>query len=272
MTQELEAGGVGPVQVIEDEQHRRDLRLSRDQFRRALQEQEAFGVGIADPISVGTDLGYQARQRCALGRPQPRERRPVAVAHQARDDFDPRLIRDTEVLVGVAEQHDRPFGVRGPGGLGDEGGLSHPGLTRDEQNLAPLRRPRLLPDLVDVFQLRGTTVEPEQRVRRRADQPTRQRDRTLDHGGLPHHLDCIDRLRQALQLQRAKLDERSGSHDGRPSSAASRVTRIWPALRRRAQPRRFDDRVAEVVVVLLDRLTDRLMPIRTPSGSSADRL
>ena len=204
---------------------------------------------VSAPIS-GTRRADAAR--CADRNPANDFR--VAVTHQGRDDLDPRLVRDADVLIRVAEHHDRPVGVRRSCGLGDERGLAHPGLTRHEHHLAPLRRLRARlrasastsssaprPKNPNSASVAAPTSRPgngtEPRPRRR----------------LPHHLDRIHRLGQTLQLQRAELDERLGrvAAHHHPHDLGDEDL---PALRRRAQPGGFDDRVAEVVVVLLDRL------------------
>ena len=239
------------MQIVEHHHDRRLLGCRHEELGGAFPQQQPFRVGIRHPVGVGSEGGHQTPQCGALRSGQPGDELGVTVTDQGRDNFDPGLIRDPDVLIGVAEQHDRTVSVRGPCDLRHQSGLAHAGLTGHEHRLTPFGRVRLLAHLVQDGQLGATTEEPEQRIGRGTHETPGQRNRPGLLRGLPQHLDRIDRFGKTFQLQRPDLDERlrrvpahEVPHDLRREDLSTGG--------RRAQPGCLDHRITEEVAVLLD--------------------
>ena len=104
------------------------------------------------------------------------------------------------------------------------------------------------------LQLGFATEESEQAVGRRAHEPSRQRDASHRGFRFPHHLDCADRMRETLQLELTDGTQlvTGVATDEHPDDVGREHL---SADRRGTEPRRFDHRVAEVVAILLGRLS-----------------
>ena len=177
----------------------RRARRGREQLTGRLEQEQALDVRIGDSCAIGGDRGYEPRQRTALRRRECVDRFGGARTHEARQHFDPGLVRDAQVFVGVAEQHHGAVGVCGAGRLRDERSLAHACFAGDEHDLALTVGVRPLARGLERLELGRTTEEPEQGIVRRADESTGQGHRSRNARGLPHDLDRVDRLRNALQ-------------------------------------------------------------------------
>ena len=159
VAQQRDASRIGPVSVIEDDEHR-CLGCGRlDERDRRIEEAKALGVGIdlsrrraVDPQQeLGQDPGKDGAVHphvivelaVGQGREQPSER------------FGPRRVRRLDVLVASTERHDRSRVVDLAGELGYQPGLADAGLALDEHGRAGARR-RLLP----LCEERGAVVVP----------------------------------------------------------------------------------------------------------------
>ena len=196
------------MQVVKHHQHRSPRRRGREQLGGCFQQQHAFHVRVSHPRIVAARVGDQSPQRGALRGGQPGHKRRIAVADQRLEYLDPRLIRDAEILIGVAEQDDHALTMGSARELRDERGLPDAGLACDKHNLGTPGRVGTFAGLMQRFEFRRTSDKPEQRIGRRAHQTARQRHRPRSRCRFPHHLDRRYRLRQTLQHQPAERDER----------------------------------------------------------------
>ena len=121
---------------------------------------------------------------------------------------------------------------------------------------ATFRPARVLERRIELFQFDGPTEEREESSGRGGEEPARHRHSSFVFERRPPDLHHWYRIGQSFQFEladRCQLDGRVS-----PDHGAHNVGREYlPALRRRAQPRRFDHRVAEVVAVLLGRFAGR---------------
>ena len=125
--------------------------------------------------------------------------------------------------------------------------LPRPGLTRDEQHLASLACDDAL-ERVGHRRRLGIAPDDTRRGTHASDGPATAPLRRGPAERLPAHLDRVDRIGQALQLQRPDADAlvlaaptRHRPHDIRRED----LTTVAP----RAEPSGLDHRIAEVVVV-----------------------
>ena len=157
-----------------------------------------------------------------------------------------------QVLVAVTEQHAGPVVEGRPGRLGHQGRLTLAGLAGDEEDLAaqPLAT-RLAARSSTPVSVCTADHSDRRAEARRAGSGIDARVLGASER-LPEHLDGLHRVGQALQLELAErptlvpaAPTGHGPHDiGRQD---------LPALAPGTQPGRLDDRVPEVVVVLLAR-------------------
>ena len=143
-----------------------------------------------------------------------------------------------------------PVAERGPGRFSDQSGLTETCLTRDQEHLAAFAPG----DTLERIQQRGHLGFPAHDTRRRAYSET-PRKRDADPGvgpaeRFPQNLDGMHRIGQTLQ---GEFAERMTFVPAAAASSQSHdvCSQHLPALTAGAEPGRFDDRVAEVVVVLV---------------------
>ena len=237
-----------------------------------------LGVGIGrlrrpEPRQPGwTSAGIN---RASSDRARPRGRRAPLRGRGSTivaERFGEELIRGGEVFFAVPEQHARIAVERGPGRFGDERGLAETGLTRDEEHLAAFAPGDTLERMRHRRQLgfaahdtRGGAHRPDgQATGRRGPVSSAprgsQRTSTVGTGsGRPFNVSAPTGL-HSWRLRRPAIN--------RTRSAA----RICPLSQRRAQSRRFDHRIAEVVVVLARRPRPRSARRASPPTCSRPRL
>ncbi len=143
--------------------------------------------------------------------------------------------------------------------------LADPRLT-GQQRQPPLAARRLRNQLAQPLSLRAPA---DQTRRRRLLKPRRQRQQAAVLGAsLPHHLDCLKRLRQPLQLKRT--DRRELLPATRRQMRHQRLGQDLTARATITKPRRLDHRHPEIVIALRRRvaraqpdLDHQLLPRRT---------
>jgi hypothetical protein len=253
VTQQEQAPPVGPLEVVEHEDHGLVRRHRAQQRHRGCEQQIALGVGvgclrrreIGDPAGEGRGEAGQfgsvvigVGAELVLGR----------VGDVVTESLSEELIGGGEVLLTVTEQHAGAIVERVPSNLGDEGGLAQPGLAREEERLQPCSSGDTFEGVHDRGHLGAATDHPHGGAH---GQTCGQWDRSRIGPGerLPEHLDRLDGAGKTLQSQ---LPER-------PALMTATPTRHQPdhlarqdltAFALRAQPGRLDHRVPEVVVVL----------------------
>ena len=141
MPQELQAGLVCPLQIVQHQHDRLSLRHLAQQSDDRGEEQVTLSVRIV--CLRRWQLADSARQR----RNQPRQFRTVRV-HMGNEllfggvrdvipqSFGEQLIWRGEIFLAMPEQHTRAEIERGAGDLGDQRRLAETGFTRDEDDLA----------------------------------------------------------------------------------------------------------------------------------------
>ena len=144
VAQQLQAGRVGPLQVVEHEHHGTLLAgRGQDAEHRGVQ-QVALGLGVGPLARRGQSLHPGAQ-----GPAEPGQLGPVGghvggehllggVGDVVVEGLGEGGVGHAELLVAAAEQHDGPLGVGPPGRLGGQGGLALPGLPGDQDHLAAL--------------------------------------------------------------------------------------------------------------------------------------
>ena len=231
MTEQLQARGVGPVQIVEHREHRSVPRTRQPAVRPCLPEATAARCPDPRPARSRRPTSGTSRASAPAARAADPRRSSARRRARASKRLDPRLIGDAQVLLGVTEQHRRSFGVARASWAAAPS-YPMPGLTRDEHRLATLRRNGRASAVSSDGQLGAATEEPEQRIgcrHRRAGPaaaPTRSPGRFPDTStastgpGMPFN-------------PTARPRRTSGSHAGRPSDR----TISAPGSARRPPPR-----------------------------------
>ena len=168
--------------------------------------------------------------------------------------LDERLVGNAELLLAAAEQHDRTLVVDLSRELRRETGLADAGLTgeEDETGMGIVAGDHL-PRRGQLLQRLGSTHEREL-LRRPERGGKRQDGDRADRGErFPPHDARLDRIGQALQRERSDGIELVATASSGELPHECRDDDL-PAVRRRAQPRRFDHRRAEQVVTLSPRV------------------
>ncbi len=209
MTQELETGRVGPVEIVEHDEKRRRLRHGGKQPPDALHHQEPLGVGICDRgrsfVSQSPRQGrHEAAEGQAVGRDETLEVLPQDGLDERGQSLRPRLVRNRQVLVATAVQDARPGTVCGSRRLGDERGLADAWLARDQHDADVTIIAAALVRLQERLELQSATEEGKEALGRRGHQPAGERQLVALLfrlcGGRPLHLDHFDGFGQALEL------------------------------------------------------------------------
>ena len=201
------------------------------------------------------EVGDPARER----RDQARELGPVTadLVHEQRlgcvrgvvaERFGKQLVRARDVLFAVPEQHARAAIERGARGLGDERGLAQTRLAGDQHGLVPAARSHACERLVDqpdlVVAADDADARPEGETRGQRD------DAAVVVGqGLPQHLDRLDGLGQTREREASDGSQLERvAPAGHERHDASHEDLAADALR--AEPRRLDHGIAEVVALV----------------------
>ena len=176
MRQQRERGTVGPVQILEHEQHRRRRRQHDEQIVDRLEHEIALRIGLrlhrfGQVGEVGGDIGNQTRQqrsgphdlRADLGG----GRGAQVPAHR----FDERLVGHHVLLIAPTRQHRRVLVVQHAGELDHQARLAHARVAADERDASTVGRHRLSPPRSERRQL-GLTAD-EGRI---GDERGRERD------------------------------------------------------------------------------------------------
>ena len=209
---------VGPVHVVEHEDHRVGLRHLGEEVAHSFEEPVAFGLRIGrhrrgQPGNARREIGQHARQLAA-------ERAELCAqslhGHTRRvvtQRFGERLERRAELLVAATPQDRRAGLVRVAHELADETRLADAGLAR-HQHRAPRAFERLLPR--EEQRLERFTAPREREAGRHVDEG-RQRDERGVVGNAPVDVAHRDRRGQSLELARAERVHRelatgSGQH------------------------------------------------------------
>ena len=143
MPDEEQRGNVGPVHVLEHEQHRRSRTDRGQQLGDGRVQAMPLGVGVgADLRREGADdteqLGEQTRQ-LAASRPEiVAELHRIRVAHEVVERLDERPVRRGHDRVAGAVEDERAFGGEPLGQLPHQPALARPRLAGHERHPAPL--------------------------------------------------------------------------------------------------------------------------------------
>ena len=143
VTQQLQAPGVRPLQIVENEDDGLVFRQGRQQSHHRREEQVALGVCVAglqrrEVGDSGGECRYQPGQLGSVGLHMCDELVLGGVAHVVAERLGEELIGGGKVLFTVPEQHTGTAVECGPGGFRDKRRLAQAGLTRDEEHLPPL--------------------------------------------------------------------------------------------------------------------------------------
>ena len=257
MAQQPQRPGIGPVQVVQDQDERPCGGRLLDERAQRLEGHVALGGPAL--VRPGHPHARQQPHERSAARRQPRlalgcrQRRQVAL-----ERLDERLVGKERLLVAAAVQDRRAGRVRTPAELADERRLADPGLPGDQRE--PQRpRPRVLPRRRQAPQRVLPTDRPHragERRRQRGMDGCRARGRSATSA--PGLLDQRPRLRRrsdaelALQpsRERARGGERGGTIAGRGQQADKLAVR---ALRQRLDlepPPRPGDRLRELARAL----------------------
>ena len=239
MAQQLQAGLVRPLQVVEHQHDRLVLRHHGQQPDDRREELVALGVGVGRRRR--RQPGQPARQAPGPTGPAPSRARPDVgdelllggVGDEVAERFGEQLVRGGEVLLAVPEQHTGALVERDPGRLGDQRRLAETGLTRDEQHLPALARGDALERIQHRRQL-GVPARrhrPPGRTARRAGSGTTG-PASDSPSGSQQHLDRLHRIGQALQ-GRARPSGRQSWRLRRPAiNRTMSAARICPLSQR----------------------------------------
>ena len=238
----------GPVDVVEDQEHRRLGGGLVQELHGGPEQQVALGLGVGRPgrghvVEARPQPGDEPGQLAAMGT-------HVLVQQLVRSDLDqmperlaPGLIRHARVGVAAPVEHGRASAARLMRQLAGQARLADAGLTAD-QDQAPLAVARLRPRRAQPLALGDPAHEPGGRD---VAEPRREgRGPRLRRQALPPHAPRRDLLRQALQLERA--DRLHGRDVGARGEQADRLgDQDLAALRGLAQARRLHHGGAEPV-------------------------
>ena len=173
---EEERRRVGPVKVLEHEQHGRLVRDRDEQLRHGRVESQPLGVRVRRAPARGAgrgEVGDEPREVCSRGA-EPVEERPAhaAAAGELHEGRGERRVRGSDDRVAVAVQDDRALLGELSGELADEPALARARLAGDE------RRPPSFPDGArqEGPQLRELALAAREPVR--GQQPERARERS----------------------------------------------------------------------------------------------
>ena len=237
VTQQLQAGAVRPLEVVQDEYHRLGTRDHGQEADDGGKEHVALGVGL------GGSRGREVREPAPEGRDQAGQFAPVfrhmveellltGVGHVVGERLAEELIRGGQVLLAVPEQHARTLIERGLRRSGQQRGLAHAGLSRDQQDLASLTT---VDPFIGAGQLSDFVLAADHSHRGACAQAPGQghvgADRPVDR--LPCHLDGLHRLGKALQLPEALPGCMRAGSGGRPSGEPCPWPGSGPPCRRR---------------------------------------
>ena len=255
MAKQLQAGSVGPLQIVQHEHHGRYLRGRAQQG----------GHGPVEQVTLGLAVDLPERRQLAQPRSQgPRDphgvgplRGHVCLEHLLRgvgdvvaERFGKRCVGDAEVLVAPAKEHDGTCVVRTARRLGREGGLPLTRFPADEQDLASRSRGDALERFGECGQLVATTDDagawpPGQTAGKR--DAIGSLDLGLD--GLPRHLEGRHGVGDTLELQLAERSQRHGTPAAGHDLDDLRRQDL-PALGPGAQASGLHYRVPEIVLPL----------------------
>ena len=158
MTQELERGAVGPVEVVEDE-HQRPRRAGLGEQRgHRVEEAEAVAVGGA---VVGGRRPELAEQDPELGGAHAEtfaQRVERGARGPAAHHLDHRLVGRDRLLVEAPVEHQRAVVARAAAQLGGQAGLADAGVPGQQDELADAGH-RLVPVLLEHAELARASDE-----------------------------------------------------------------------------------------------------------------
>ena len=233
VAQQLQAGGVHPVQVVEDHDEGRLGGGQGQETGHAFEDQEAIGVGVSAGPGGSIDSrrarpGTRRARAATVGLGELSQQRLVGLVDQLRQGGDPRLVRDTEVLLAVAIEDVGPRGVGAARRLGHQCGLADARFARRSRPPGVGSRRRWS------FGCRsGGRVLRRARRRRRGSQPRRSPSERAAGTGHP-------RLR--WPWAGSQTTSTLGTGSGRPFSSRSPTeTNSWVAWRpgHRSSPSRW---------------------------------
>ena len=126
-----------PLEIVEHEEQGPLGRCRRQPRRDRLEQPVLLGLGvgrqrrrqIGHPV---TEMRHQAHQLTGMTAEAARERVVVGVVDEERQRLDERLVRDADLVVAAAVQHQRTVAVRTPRDLAREPCLPDAGLAGEE--------------------------------------------------------------------------------------------------------------------------------------------
>ena len=137
--EQQQRGRVGPLQVVEHEQHRRADRDGRQQCSHRLEEPVALALLLClvrKRRETGSELGHERDQRCRINAQLCFQVDGIAVGHVLSQSLHERLVGDDRLLERAAGEDHRVVGIRLSGTLSSEATLADAGLAQDEGQAA----------------------------------------------------------------------------------------------------------------------------------------
>ena len=199
VTQQHQRRTVGPVQVVDHDQHRARVRQVAEQSDDGFEQPVALRLGVPlvgrpqlrEPPTQHRDQPCELGAVLPHGRAQLVERRLHDVVAESLQE---RLERDQRLLRSAAREHQRPVRVRALRGLGEQPGLADAGVAAEQQ--------QTFLSMVRVALVSGVGEPPLE---------------VLELGHATDHL--RRRQRSELGRQRDRLRRRLGMRGWRPTSA-----------------------------------------------------
>jgi hypothetical protein len=140
MQDQLKAGLIGPVYVLDDERHWRGVRPSRHELEERA-EQVVLVPGLVGSVRLAYgsgQLGEELLDRRATVSHESRPRRFRACSQQTPRELQPGGIRQSSIWLETIAAKDLPTLISSSASiLGDEPGLSDSCLPADEDCVAP---------------------------------------------------------------------------------------------------------------------------------------
>ena len=164
------------------------------------------------------------------------------------EGFGEQLVGGCEVFLAMTEQHAGPVIERGPGRFSHQSCLAQAGLARDQQNLSTFPRRHALGGVGQQLQVSFASDYADCGAHGESSRKRYRDPKVRFSQGFPQHLDCLERVGDALQSEFPE----------RPTGVGVAATghgpydiggQDLPFLARCTEPGRLDDRVSKIVVV-----------------------
>ena len=227
VAQQLQAGPVRPLQIIEHQHDR--LRLRHHDQQPDHRREHLVPLGVSIRRRRRSQPWQPARQR----RDQPGQLRSPrldvgdelllgGVGDEVAQRFGEQLVGSGDVLLAMPEQHTRAAVERDPGRLRDQRGLAETRFPRDQQHLPALTGGDPLERIQHRRQLGVSAHDTDRRAHGQPAGQRHDRPRLVRAERFPQHLDGLHRIGQALQGEPAQRTALGGGCGDPPSTARCR--------------------------------------------------